>query len=219
MSTHALAAPGLSLEDIRLLKALREGDESAFASLLATYHSACLNLAMTYVRNRSVAEEVVQETWLGVIRGLERFEGRSSLRTWIFRIVSNIAKTRAQREGRSVPLSALAGAQGEDHDSFVDTDRFLDSSHGGLAGHWASPPVRWDTIPEESMSAKETLARIRDAIETLPPSQRAVITLRDIEHWTSEEVCDLLDLSEVNQRVLLHRARSKVRAELEEYLG
>jgi RNA polymerase sigma-70 factor, ECF subfamily len=218
MSAHALMGPDLSLEDRQLLTALRRGDESAFASLLETYHSSLVHVVMTYVRNRAVAEEVVQETWLGVLRGIERFEGRSSLKTWIFRIAANIAKTRAEREGRTVPFSALR-ANEDANEPAVAAERFLDASHERFAGHWAAPPTRWDTIPEERLQSKETLERIRDAIETLPPAQRAVITLRDIEQWSSDEVCALLDVSEVNQRVLLHRARAKVRAALEQHLG
>jgi RNA polymerase sigma-70 factor, ECF subfamily len=218
MSAHALVSTDRSLEDRQLIAALRRGDESAFASLLETYHSALVHVAMTYVRNRAVAEEVVQETWLGVIRGIERFEGRSSLKTWIFRITANIAKTRGEREGRSVPFSALRVSEDADEPA-VAPERFLDASHERFAGHWAAPPTRWDTIPEERLRSKETLERIRDAIETLPPAQRAVITLRDIEQWSSDEVCELLDVSEANQRVLLHRARAKVRAALEEHLG
>lgn len=218
MNAPALTSPGLSLDDARLLAALRRGDETAFASLLETYQSSLVRVAMIHVRNRAVAEEVVQETWLGVIRGLERFEGRSSLRTWIFRILANIAKTRAVREGRSVPFSALAReAAGRDEPS-VAPERFLDEGRERWAGHWASPPTPWDTIPEERLHAKETLAVVQAAIETLPPGQRAVITLRDIEGWSSEDVCELLDLSEGNQRVLLHRARSKVRAALESHV-
>jgi RNA polymerase sigma-70 factor, ECF subfamily len=218
MSAQALVSSDLSLEDRQLLKALRRGDESAFASLLGSYHSALVHVAMTYVRNRAVAEEVVQETWLGVIRGINRFEGRSSLRTWIFRIAANIAKTRADREGRSVPFSALRVSE-DASEPAVAPERFLEASHDSFPGHWAAPPARWDTIPEERLRSKETLARIREAIETLPPAQRAVITLRDIEQWSSDEVCELLEVSEVNQRVLLHRARSKVRAALEQYLA
>jgi RNA polymerase sigma-70 factor (ECF subfamily) len=217
MSAHALISSSRSFDEARLLKALRQGDESAFATLLETYHSSLVHVAMTYVRNRAVAEEVVQETWLGVIRGLDRFEGRSSLKTWIFRIVANIAKTRAEREGRSVPFSALKAAEETDEPA-VPPERFLDSRAGRLEGHWAAPPSRWETLPQERLDAKETLAQIREAIETLPPGQRAVITLRDIEQWSSEEVCELLGVSEVNQRVLLHRARSKVRAALEQQL-
>jgi RNA polymerase sigma-70 factor, ECF subfamily len=208
MSSPALQSSSLSLEDARLLRALREGDEAAFASLLDAYHSSLVNVAMTYVRNRAVAEEVVQEAWLGVIRGLERFEGRSSLKTWIFRIVANIAKTRSAREGRSVPFSALGDPE---EGPSVDPERF------GPDDHWSSFPVSWETIPEERLEAKETLARIQEAIEILPPTQRAVVTLRDVEQWTSEEVCELLGVSEGNQRVLLHRARSKVRSALEQH--
>jgi RNA polymerase sigma-70 factor (ECF subfamily) len=218
MSAHALMSSDLSLEDRQFIAALRRGDESAFAALHETYHSTLVHVAMAYVRNRAVAEEVVQEAWLGVIRGIERFEGRSSLKTWIFRIVANIAKTRAEREGRTIPFSALRVADDADEPA-VDPERFLDASHESLAGHWAAPPARWDTLPEERLRSKETLERVRDAVETLPPNQRAVITLRDIQQWSSEEVCDLLGLSEVNQRVLLHRARSKVRAALEAHLG
>jgi RNA polymerase sigma-70 factor, ECF subfamily len=210
MSVPALESSGLSLEDRRLLRALRRGDEAAFASLLDAHHSGLVSVAMAYVRNRAVAEEVVQEAWLGVIRGLERFEGRSSLKTWIFRIVANIAKTRAAREGRSVPFSALGDRE---EGPSVDPERF------GPDDHWSSSPSSWETIPEERLQAKETLARIQEAIQTLPPNQRAVVTLRDVQHWSSEEVCELLCISEGNQRVLLHRARSKVRVALEQHLG
>lgn len=218
MTAHALMSSDLSIEDREMLTALRRRDEGAFASLVETYSSALVRVAMTYVRNRAVAEEVVQETWLGVIRGIERFEGRSSLRTWIFRITANIAKTRAERERRSVPFSALHTTE-EANEAAVAPERFLDASHDRFAGHWAAPPARWDTIPEARLQSKDTLERIRDAIETLPPAQRAVITLRDIEQWSSDEVCELLEVSEANQRVLLHRARSKVRAALEQHLG
>jgi RNA polymerase sigma-70 factor (ECF subfamily) len=213
-----MAGPEVKLDETRLLEALRRGDEAAFASLLRTYQSTLVRLAMIYVRNRAVAEEVVQETWLGVIHGIGRFEGRSSLKTWIFRILANIAKTRAEREGRSVPFSALAREAEGDGEPSVAPERFLDAGHERWAGHWASPPARWDTIPEERLHAKETLSVMQAAIETLPPGQRAVITLRDIEGWSAEDVCGLLELSEGNQRVLLHRARSKVRAALESHV-
>jgi RNA polymerase sigma-70 factor (ECF subfamily) len=218
VSASAMTSPDVTLDDTRLLEALRRGDEAAFAFLLRTYESPLVRLAMIYVRNRAVAEEVVQETWLGVIHGIERFEGRSSLKTWIFRILANIAKTRAEREGRTVPFSALAREAEASGEPSVAPHRFLDAGSERWAGHWASPPARWDTIPEERLNAKETLAVVQAAIETLPPGQRAVITLRDIEGWASEDVCELLDLSEGNQRVLLHRARSKVRAALESHV-
>jgi len=155
---------------------------------------------------RAVAEEVVQEAWLGVLKGIGRFEGRSSLKTWVFRIVANTAKTRAEREGRSIPFSSV----GEDGPS-VDPDRF---ENGG----WSDPPASWSSLPEARLVSAETRDKIAGAIGALPPAQQVVISLRDIEGWPSDEVCNVLDITESNQRVLLHRARSKVRAELEEYL-
>jgi RNA polymerase sigma-70 factor (ECF subfamily) len=205
-------------EDERLCEALRAGDEETFTALVERYHSSLLRLAMVYVKNRAVAEEVVQETWLGVIRGLERFESRSLLKTWIFRILTNTAKTRAVREGRSVPFSSLAGGDEDDVGPSVEPERFLDASDPAWPGHWASAPRSWDGVPEHRLVAKETRGVIRAAIESLPPMQAQVITLRDVEGWSSDEVRALLDISEANQRVLLHRARSKVRAALERYL-
>jgi RNA polymerase sigma-70 factor, ECF subfamily len=160
-----------------------------------------------------VAEEVVQETWLAVFTGLERFEGRSSFKTWLFRILTNKAKTRGQREGRTLPFSAFA-ADGDEGEGAVDADRFVgpDGRHGG---HWAAPPRG---VPEERLLAAEARARIESAIDALPPNQRAVITLRDVEGLSAEEACNVLGVSETNQRVLLHRARAKVRAAFERYL-
>jgi RNA polymerase sigma-70 factor (ECF subfamily) len=206
-----------SAEDARLVAALRTGDERAFAVLVDRYHASLVRLASVYVRDHAVAEEVAQETWLGVVQGIDRFEGRSSLKTWIFRILTNTAKTRGERERRTVPFAALASFD-EDEPS-VEPERFLDASHPVWPGHWASPPESWDDIPEQRLASAETLAHIRAAIDALPPLQAQVISLRDVEGWSSEEVCELLGLSEVNQRVLLHRARSKVRRELEDYLG
>lgn len=213
-----MSAAAATHEDQRLCEALRAGDQQAFAELVERYQSSLLRLAMVYVRNRAVAEEVVQETWLGVLRGLDRFEGRSMLKTWIFRILTNIAKSRAVREGRSVPFSTLAPLEDEDGGRSVEPERFFDAGHPTLPGHWASPPRGWDDVPDSRLLAKETRELIGAAIEALPPLQAQVISLRDIEGWSSEEVCELLDLTEVNQRVLLHRARSKVRAELERHL-
>jgi RNA polymerase sigma-70 factor, ECF subfamily len=155
----------------------------------------------------------VAETWLAVYTGLERFEGRSSLKTWLFRILTNKAKTRGQREARTVPFSTFA-ADGDEDDTAVDLDRFLgpDSRH---PGGWVAPPRG---VPEERLLAAEARATIESAIAALPPNQRAVITLRDVEGLSAEEACNVLGLSETNQRVLLHRARSKVRAAFERYL-
>jgi RNA polymerase sigma-70 factor (ECF subfamily) len=171
---------------------------------------------LLYVPSRAVAEDVAQEVWLGVVRGIGRFEGRSSLRTWIFRILANQARTRARREARSVPFSSLAGPGGDG--PTVDPDRFLGADHPAFPGHWASPPRSWEGMPEQELLAGETRERVQNAIDMLPASQRAVISLRDVEGWSSPEVCDLLDISEGNQRVLLHRARATVREALEEYL-
>ncbi|HEX9372721.1 MAG TPA: sigma-70 family RNA polymerase sigma factor [Roseiflexaceae bacterium] len=205
-----------SAEELRLVAALRAGDEAAFATLIDRYHASLLRLAMLYVPSRAVAEEVAQETWLGVLQGIGRFEGRSSLKTWIFRILTNRARTRGQREGRSVPFSALAGAAAEPGEPAVDPDRFLPPEHED-AGWWVSYPQSWHDRPEERLLSQETQSVLRQAIDALPPSQREVITLRDLEGWASDEVCGALSVSEANQRVLLHRARSKVRRALEQY--
>jgi RNA polymerase sigma-70 factor (ECF subfamily) len=207
----------LPLEEARLLRGLKRGDEATFATLVDRYHASLLRVAQVYVRDRAVAEEVVQETWLGVIRGIERFEGRSSLKTWIFRILANTAKTRGERERRTIPFSALNGAGPAE--PAVQPERFLETDHPEWPGHWASPPASWEGIPEDRLLAGETLGRIREAIDELPRMQAQAVTLRDVEGWSSEEVCALLGISEGNQRVLLHRARSKVRRALEDYLS
>jgi RNA polymerase sigma-70 factor (ECF subfamily) len=211
-------SPRLDSYDLRLLTALRQGDEAAFVILVNQHHTAMVRLAMTYVPNRGVAEEVAQEAWLGVLRGLDRFEGRSSLKTWIFRILVNRAKTRGQRESRSIPLTALWDPQGEPDEVSVDPERFLPADHPRWAHHWASFPESWDEIPEERILHQEIRTIVEETIEKLPPNQRQVITLRDIDGWTAKEVCNVLQISETNQRVLLHRARSKVRGALEQYL-
>jgi len=166
-----------------------------------------------YVRDRAVAEEVVQETWIAVLRGIDRFEGRSSLKTWIFRILMNTAKTRGQRESRSIPFSAAGG----DDEASVDPDRFLGADHQWHGG-WMLGPSEWQT-PEEELLQGETRDAILEAIEQLPESQRAVITMRDVEGFPPEEVSEALGISDGNQRVLLHRARSKVRRAIEAHLG
>jgi RNA polymerase sigma-70 factor (ECF subfamily) len=204
----------LSREDEHLVDGLRARDEAACAALVREYGAGMLRVAQMYVSTRSVAEEVVQEAWLAVLKGIGRFEGRSSLKTWIFRIVANTAKTRGVREARSTPFSSLAGNEG---DPTVPADRFLGAGER-YPGHWAVPPASWAGIPDERLLVTETMEVIRREIERLPPSQRAVLTLRDLEGLTADEVCNALDLTETNGRVLLHRARAKVRAALEEYL-
>lgn len=208
-----------SADDLHLVEALRYGDESAFASLLNQYHASLVRLALIYVSSRAVAEEVTQETWLAVLQGLDRFEGRSSLKTWIFRILTNRAKTRGQREARTVPFSDLGDEELEPDEPAVDPKRFRPADDPQWPGHWVTHPQSWDNIPEHQFLSQETKAYILSAISTLPPSQREVITLRDLDGWSSTEVCHVLGLSEANQRVLLHRARSKVRQALETYFG
>jgi RNA polymerase sigma-70 factor (ECF subfamily) len=200
-----------SYEEALLVARLRARDESAFAELVDRYDASMRRLAQTFVRSPAVADDVVGDAWLGVLRGIDRFEGRSSLKTWIFRILTNTAKTRAERERRSVPFSSLEPQGGED-DASVDPGRFL------ADGAWATPPVAWDTVPEERLLSTETREVIDRAIAGLTPGQRAVITLSDVEGWPAAEIRNVLGLTETNQRVLLHRARSKVRAALEEYL-
>ena len=203
----------LSPHDARLLEGLRAGDEAAFVFLMREYGAGMLRVAMMYVSSRAVAEEVVQEAWLGVLRGIGRFEGRSSLKTWLFRIVANTAKTRGMRESRSIPFSSLGDDTGGE--PTVDPDRFLGSGER-FPGHWAVPPQAW--APEGRLLSQETIDVIEREIDRLPAAQRAVITMRDVQGFTSEEVCNALDLTETNQRVLLHRARAKVRRALEEYM-
>jgi len=195
------------MNDAAVIAALRARDERVFEELMRMYNASLLRVAQIYVASRAVAEEVVQETWIGVLNGIDRFEGRSSLKTWIFRILTNIAKTRGQREGRSVPFSSLA----PDDEHSVDPDRFAEN------GQWASPPQAWG--PEERLLSDETMAVVEAAIAELPPSQAIVVSMRDVDGFSAEEACNALDISETNQRVLLHRARSKVRQALEDYLG
>ena len=201
--------------DGELVAALRAGDEEAFRLLVRQWHAGMLRVARIYVPSRSIAEEVVQETWLRVLGALDRFEGRSSLKTWAFRILVNTAKTRAQRERRVVPFSVLTDP-GRVPEAAVEPERFLPDGHPHHPGGWASPPR---VLPEERALAAETRAVVARAIDALPASQRAVISLRDVEGWSADEVRNALDISDVNQRVLLHRARSKVRLALEAYLA
>ena len=211
-------APLLSEEDRRLLERLRAGDEAAFMELVDRYSGSMLRVARMYVPSAAVAEEVVQETWLGVLRGLDRFEGRSSLKTWIFRILVNRARTRGERERRTVPFAALAGQDAAGEEAAVDPERFL-GPDAARPGGWAFPPRRWDADPERSLQDAEALELVQREIDKLPQMQRLVITMRDLEGWSSEEVRHALEISETNQRVLLHRARSKVRAALESYFS
>lgn len=191
--------------------ALRKGDEAAFLSLVERHHPAMLRVARLFV-GREAAEDVVQEAWMAVLRGIGSFEGRSPLRSWILTIVANRARTRFGRDWRAVPLSAL-GAEG-DGEAAVDGGRFRPETDPEWPGHWASPPESW---PEEQVQRREALETVRAAIEGLPAAQRAAITLRDVEGLPAAEACALLGVTEANQRVLLHRARARVRRALEEH--
>jgi RNA polymerase sigma-70 factor (ECF subfamily) len=205
--------------ELRLIAALRAGDEVAFATLVDRYHSSLLRVASIYVADRAQAEDVVQDTWVAVLRGLDRFEGRSSLKTWIFRILANRARSRAEREGRQIPFSALWSLADEPGEPAVEPERFLPTDHPQWPHHWSVQPRGWTDIPEEQILSKETRASIATAIAALPTSQRLIISLRDVDGLTSDEARQILGVSEANQRVLLHRARSRVRQALETYFA
>ncbi len=193
-----------------LVAALRAGDEAAFARLVDDWSRPMLMLARSFVSTQASAEEVVQDTWLAVLKGLDRFEGRSSLRTWVYRILVNTAKSRGVREHRTLPWSAVAG---EDAGPSLDPALFQD-------GGWRAAPSSWpaEVAVEASVLAGEVRRELRTVLNTLPDRQRAVVTLRDVLGHSSEEVCTMLEISQANQRVLLHRARTAVRAGLATYL-
>ena len=194
------------MSDNDLVRRLRSGDESAFAEVVDAYHSSMVRLAQTFVSSRAVAEEVTQDTWLAVLKGIGRFEGRSSLKTWIFRILSNRARSTGVREQRTTPVDLSDEAA-------VDRRRF------DAGGAWSDPPAHWSDEVVDRFSSGPLVAQVRAAISDLPESQRAVVTLRDLDGLSSKEVCDVLQISEVNQRVLLHRGRSRIRARLEDELA
>jgi RNA polymerase sigma-70 factor, ECF subfamily len=212
------AANALTQDEHVLIAQLRQGDETAFLQLVGQHHRALLRAARAYVPDQAVAEEVVQETWLGVLRGLPNFKGRSSLKTWIFQIMINRAITRGQREARTVPFSALATPERAESHPAVDPSRFA-GPNSEYPDHWTAAPRPWDMNPEQLFLSGECRQHIEDAITALPPVQQQVILLRDVEGWESEEVCNALGISESNCRVLLHRARSRVRQVMEDYLG
>jgi RNA polymerase sigma-70 factor (ECF subfamily) len=198
------------LEDAQMLAQLRTGDEAAFEALVKRHHGEMLAVARSYVRTGALAEEVVQETWLAVLTAIDRFEARASLKTWIFRILVNTAMTRGGREARTIPFSSLESV--DENGPAVDPERF------GPAGEWHVWPASWTALPEDSLLSSETLEVLRRAVQELPARQGRVIALRDIAGFTAEEVANMLDISPGNQRILLHRARSKVRAVLERHL-
>lgn len=197
------------------LAALRRGDELVFGRVFDSYQAALVRFATHYVADHAAAEEVAQETWIAFVQGLDRFEGRSSLKTWLFRTLLNCARNRKRKDVRSVPFSAAFAAEASDEPS-VDAARFR--AEGPWTGHWAVAPRSFEADGERALLRQELQARIQRAVEALAPAQREVLSLRDIEGLTAEETCEVLGVSDVNQRVLLHRARSRVRAEVERYL-
>jgi RNA polymerase sigma-70 factor, ECF subfamily len=200
------AAPARSGET-EIVARLLDGDEATFEALVDQHHDTMVRIARLFVKTADVAEEVVQETWMAILRSLPKFEGRSSLRTWMFRILLNRARTRARREGRTVPFSAIGD----------ETARPPGELPFDAAGLWSQPPRPWEAL--DRLEDAEIRARIEAAIDALPARQRTVITLRDLKGWTSAEVCNALGISETNQRVLLHRARAKVRDALDDTLA
>jgi len=204
-------------DDGVLVPALCLGDAAAFEWMVDRYHGSLRRLALNYVATGAIADEVVQETWLALIQGIDRFERRSTLKTWLYRVLMNKARTRGVREQRTRPFSSL---DGDDLTlSGFDPDRFRPADDPEWPGHWAAPPTPWQEQPDRRLDAIDTLDRVREAVADLPPNQRQVLALRDIDGWTSEEVCNVLGLSQTNQRVLLHRARAKVRLALDPALG
>lgn len=204
-------------DDAAVIQGLQQGDEQIFEYVVGRYSGSMLRVALAYVPSRAVAEEVVQETWLGVFEGIGRFEGRSSFQTWLFRILSNRAKTRGVRESRYESMGLGTGGDQDDGPSLEDS---LFVTEGSRAGHWKVPPTDWEPdTPERALLSKECRETIDAAIAELPLTQRQVITLRDLEGVSSEDICNILNISETNQRVLLHRARTKVRQSLNHYFG
>lgn len=197
--------------DQEVIDEILAGNEAAFNLLLQRHHAAMIRLARGFVGSQASAEEVVQESWIGVLRGLERFEGRSALKTWIFRILVNRCITRRKKEGRRIPFSSIGG---DDAEPAVDPSRFSGR------GTWGQPPEQWDSdTPERILMRREAMGLVEKALEDVPERQRIVVIMRDVEGFTSEDVCNALDISASNQRVLLHRGRTKVRRALEDYIS
>jgi len=212
VSANPSNPPGIRLDDDAVIDAMRRGDERVFTEIVEQWSGIMLRVALAHVGRRAIAEEVVQDAWLTVLRSLDRFERRSTLRTWIIGIVVNLARSRARAERRSVPLSD------DGPETSVEAARFLPADHPRWPHHWAVEPAPWPT-PEDDLLAGETRKVILDAIAALPPSQQEVLVLRDLEAVPAAEVCNALKLTDTNQRVLLHRARSRVRNALERHLG
>ena len=206
-----------SHDDARVIQALKSGDEATFGHVVESYHGGLLRLARTFVTSEAVAEEVVQDTWMAVLEGIQRFEGRSSFKTWVYRILTNRAKTRAVREARYVSFLSYGSGNYDDHEETVGPSAFHQT--GNLTGSWIAPPTSWDDFsPERLALSKESLEQTLGAVEKLPPLQKQALLLRDVDGLDAGEVCQILNLSDTHQRVLLHRARGKVRQALDAYI-
>jgi len=217
MKSQASVDERRTAEEDALVEALRQGDRDAFAALVDANSSWMMRIALSHVSSRASAEDAVQEAWLRCLRGLDGFEGRSALKSWLFVIVTNCARRRAERDSRSVPFSELARREAERVEPERLEDRFFDDSHPRWPGGWTTFSSAWEGSPEQRLLAGEVSARIESAAARLPDGQRAVFLLRDVEGWSSEDVCNALGISGSNQRVLLHRARHAIRSVLEEY--
>jgi RNA polymerase sigma-70 factor (ECF subfamily) len=196
-------------DEAALLRALREGDERAFGVLVDRYHLPLLRYARAHVRNPAVAEELVQDTWLALVQGIGRFQGRSTLKTWLFHVLAHKVSERVRHDVR-LPSSPLLD------EPAVAPERFQDE-RGRWPGHWATPPPDWSSLPDEHVAERELLDQIERLIAGLPPRQRTVLILRDIEGLSSADVCQVLGVTDGGERVLLHRARSRLRQGLEDY--
>jgi RNA polymerase sigma-70 factor (ECF subfamily) len=216
-TTPESGATVVSEDDLRIIEALRARDEGTFTMLVERHNGALVRLATIYVHDRAVAEEVVQDTWIGLLESLDRFEGRSSLKTWLFRILLNCARARARKDSRTIPFSAAFRPEDAGGDERVG--RFFPGWVPVLGGHWTRPVADWHDEPERRALSDETRAHIQRTIDALPPAQREVIMLRDVAGFGSEEVCNALGLSDTNQRVILHRARTRVRRALEQHFA
>lgn len=210
------AATAIGPNDAHLILALRERDEAAFVTLVDRYSNSLLRLAQVYVHDRASAEEVVQETWIGFLQSLDRFEGRSSLKTWLFRILINCSRARARKDAHTIPFSEAFRPEAGASDG-LEFGRFVPGWVPRYGGHWLRPPAPWADGPESRALASETRSVIERAIAALPPAQREVVVMRDVAGFTAEEVCNALGISDTNQRVILHRARTRLRQALERH--
>ena len=214
MGARGVAGQGTLVDEARTVAALRAGDEDVFADVVSRYTPAMLRVARSFGLEMNAAEDAVQEAWIRVLKAVEKFEGRSSFRTWLFTILGNCSRHRASTERKTVPVP---GVGDDDAGPAVDESRFFPPDHPRWAGMWSTLVDSWEAIPDERLLAGEARERISAAVDSLPERYGAVFYLRDVEGWTSDEVCAILELTAENQRVLLHRARARVRAALEEY--